>query len=117
MVNPTFVMLHQENVVAQEITSYVQIVARKAIFEPYVSKTKDWTNIFNIKVYKIPNMVMVGIYFFWFGKDFFISLVILMKILYLKKSPIVFNLIIGTSMRRSSGYHTGVVVRAVDCWQ
>ena len=24
---------------------------------------------------------------------------------------------IGTSMRRSSGRHSGVVVRAVDCWQ
>ena len=45
-----------------------------------------------IKVCKIPNMVMVGMFFLWFGRDFFIFKVIPEKILHLKVSLVKFNL-------------------------
>ena len=47
-----------------------------------------------IKVCKIPNQVMLGIFFLWFWRDFFIFQVIPKEVLHLRVSLIIFNLII-----------------------
>ena len=47
-----------------------------------------------IKVCKIPNKVMLGIFFLQFWRDFFIFQVIPKQILHLRVSLIIFNLII-----------------------
>ena len=68
--------------------------------KPAPIQKKIWKNFLvrywypPVKVCKIPNMVMVVIFFLWLGRDFFMFLVIPEKILHLKVSLIIFILVI-----------------------